>query len=334
MWFQELTGFREESPEQVRSNLAVAGDSMTSRVNGRSMICGRLETPSLAELRSLAQQVPISSGNLKVSEVTGDVKLLHADAANAGALLQVASQFNLLEMISPQFGPEQGVDQYDQDLTQGPACAVAAGAGTIYRSYFALVNGQTGQSSDNQIDCLQDFGTALGNDEERLWHMQNGYALPSAAGLEEVSRRIKAMSEDDRDRLREKLRIGIQWDTQVTIGGCEHLVTQAYCSALPVAYSKLPKDSWKEFAQLVLEASYEATLCAAALNLARTGNNKVYLTLLGGGVFGNDITWIISAARRALEMYSDTGLDVAFVSYRGSNPHVRELCEHRSSQSD
>jgi hypothetical protein len=318
MWFQELTGFKEESPEQVRANLEVAGNTMTSRVNGRSVICGRLETPSLAELRSLTRSGPTYSGDLKVSEVTGDVKLLHADTANAGALFQVASQFNLLEMISPQVGPEQGVGRYDQDLTQGPACAVAAGAGTIYRTYFAEVNGQTGQSSGNQIDCLQDFGTALGNDEERLWRMQNGYALPSVAGLEEVSLRIKAMSEDDRDRLREKLKIGIQWDTQVTIGDCKHLVTQAYCSALPVAYSKLPKDSWKEFAQLVLEASYEATLCAAVLNFARTGNNRVYLTLLGGGVFGNDMSWIVSAARRALEMHSGTGLDVAFVSYRGS----------------
>lgn len=77
---------------------------------------------------------------------------MHIDSANARALFQVASQFNLLEMVSPNRTPEQGVGIYDFDLTQGPACAVAAGAGTIYRNYFVLVNGQIGQSTANQLD--------------------------------------------------------------------------------------------------------------------------------------------------------------------------------------
>jgi len=38
-----------------------------------------------------------------------DVQSLHAAASNAGALFQVASQFNLLEMMSPEVTPEQGV---------------------------------------------------------------------------------------------------------------------------------------------------------------------------------------------------------------------------------
>jgi len=37
-----------------------------------------------------------------------------------------------------------------------------------------------------------------------------------------------------KEDLRGKLKIGLQWDPQVTLAGCEHLVTQAYCSALPV----------------------------------------------------------------------------------------------------
>ena len=32
MWFEDLTGFIEESPEQVRANLEVRGTTMTSRV--------------------------------------------------------------------------------------------------------------------------------------------------------------------------------------------------------------------------------------------------------------------------------------------------------------
>lgn len=75
-------------------------------------------------------------------------------AQNAGALFQVASQFNLLEMQSHHNTPESGVGIYGSDSTQGPACAIASGAGTIYRNYFVPVNGQIGQSKDNQIDCL------------------------------------------------------------------------------------------------------------------------------------------------------------------------------------
>lgn len=325
MWFEELTGFTEHSPAQVRSNLELNGNSITSRINGNTFICGRLETPSLAELRSarLAGQVP--SGRISIREAVSDTRALHTDPANAGALFQVASQFNLLEMMSPDYTPEHGIDSYEFDPTQGPACAIAAGAGTIYRNYLVKVNGQTGQSADNQIDCLRDIGNTLGNNGGRLWRMQNGYALASGTGLAEISARLSAMSRHELDGLRRKLRIGIQWDTQVTIRDCRHLVSQVYGSALPVAYSGHANESWEKFARFVLEASYEATLWAGLINYARTGNNKVYLTLLGGGAFGNDEDWIIAAIERALELFFHVPLDVAIVSYRSSKPPVEKL---------
>jgi hypothetical protein len=62
----------------------------------------------------------------------------------------------------------------------------------------------------------------------------------------------------------------------------------AYCSALPVAYCRHPSHMWAAFARLVLEASYEATICAAILNASSTGNNRSFLTLVGGGAFGNE----------------------------------------------
>jgi len=325
MWFANLTGFKEESSKQVQANLDVSGSTMTSRVNGQSWNCGQLETPTLADFRSRAQNTTNTSGQLKVREVVGDVKSLHLDAVNAGALFQVASQFNLLEMPGPNVTPEDGVGGYEGDHTQGPACAVAAGAGTIYRNYFAEVNGQIGQSSGNQIDCLKEFGDALGNHDEQLWKMQNGYALATETGLAEISDRIKSMTDDERDKLRQALRIGIHWDTQVTLNGCSHLVSHAYCSALPVGYSRLPSELWKEFAQLVLEASYEATLHAGLLNFGKTGNNSVFLTLVGGGVFGNDSDWILAAIQRAADLFANTALDVSVVSYGRSNPVVREL---------
>ena len=325
MWFEELTGFSEQSPEQVRENITLEGNALKSRVNGRMFVCGRLETPSLSELRKLVQSNRYKTGKISVREVVADVQKLHTDESNAGSLFQVASQFNLLEMTSPGVTPERGVGIYQYDRTQGPACAVAAGAGTIYRNYFAVVNGQIGQSEKNQINCLADIGAALDNSESSLWEMRNGYALATHNGLMQISNQLRESSENDLDRLRRRLRIGIQWDTQVTLNGASHLVTQAYCSALPVAYSRHSSNLWAEFAQLVLEASYEATICTAILNSVRNGNNKVFLTLLGGGAFGNETIWITKAIERALKLYKNAALDVSIVSYGSSNQYIQEL---------
>jgi hypothetical protein len=289
------------------------------------MVCGRLETPSLAELRERVRSDARGGGNLSVREVVADVQALHADVSHAGALFQVASQFNLLEMVSPSVTPEHGVGIYENDHTQGPSCAIAAGAGTIYRNYFAPVNGHIGQSERNQIDCLIDLGRGLGNSDNRLWQMRNGYALASRSGLIEIANRLRAVSEDERDELRTLLRIGIQWDTQVTLKAYTHRVSQAYCSALPIAYSTHPPALWEDFARLVLEASYEATICPAILNGRSTGNNRVFLTLLGGGAFGNETHWITEGIKRALKLYNDWNIEVVIVSYGVSKRYVRQL---------
>jgi hypothetical protein len=330
MWFRRLTGFHEESPEHVRENISVDREHLTSKVNGRSYRFGKLETPSLGDLRSQAGAGGSRAGKTSVREVVADTKDLHRDAANAGALFQVASQFNLLEMVSPDVTPEMGVARYGTDPTQGPACAVAAGAGTIYRNYFVPVRGQTGQTARNQIDCLEEVGAALGNSDNRLWQMRNGYALVTREGLEKIAGRLEAASDAERDDLRQLLRIGIQWQTEVTIAESGHTVSQAFCSALPVAYSPHRRELWAPFALLVLEAAYEATLCAGVLNRDSQGNNTVFLTLVGGGAFGNDPQWIASAIRRAVGCHRDSGLDIRIVSYRRSNPQVQALVEQCS----
>jgi len=55
------------------------------------------------------------------------------------------------------------------------------------------------------------------------------------------------------------------------------------------------------------------------------GNNRLFLTLLGGGAFGNDTDWIIGAIQRALNLYKQADLDVAIVSYGSSNPYIQQL---------
>ncbi|MEZ4317825.1 MAG: hypothetical protein R3F61_09985 [Myxococcota bacterium] len=344
MWFETLMGFAEMSPSQVREKISVSGDRMTSSANGRSYGCGTLGIPSLAELRAELAKAP-RKGTPTLRQVVGDARALHADPANANATFQAASQFNLLEMVSPDVHPEEGVGIYENDRTQGPACAVSCGAGTIYRNYFVPVDGQIGQSKLHQIDCLKGVGDLLGNREPRsrrdepgsptaaavrersLWRMQNGYALLTEEGRTHTSSHIRGLDEAGRDALRAALRVGVHRDVEVTLPGAGHHVTQVYGAALALGYGEGKPADWEPLARVVLEASYEATLIAAALNAAKAGNELVLLTLIGGGVFRNDPAWILGAIERALKTPGLGALDVAIVAYRTADPQVTALVD-------
>jgi hypothetical protein len=331
MWFEELVGFPERDGADVRARLRIEGEEMVSTANGRRMRCGSLELASLGDLRSRTTGLGGGSTQLSMREVVGDAGALHRDERNAGAVFQAASQFNLLEMVSPEVTPEAGIAGYQHDPTQGPACAVACGAGTILRNYFVEVNGRIGQSADHQIDCLADVAAHLfgATDDDGVvgpgWVMRNGYAMFDAEGLERVDARLASMSADEIDEVRSHLRVGVHHDVEVTSAPSGHVVTQVYCSALPVAYNPLPSAGFERFARLVLEAAYEATLRVGALNAARTGNSTVFLTMLGGGVFGNDMAWIVDAIDRACTVAAELPLDVAIVSFRSASPAVAEL---------
>ncbi|CAA6801101.1 MAG: PMID: 11759840 [uncultured Sulfurovum sp.] len=221
MWLKNLTGF-QESKDAIYQNIIVKENKLKSLANGKEYHYGTLENPSLKELREKVKNSHAKKRKLKLRAIQADVKALHLDPSNKNALFQVASQFNLLEMIGPNVTPEQGIECYEHDHTQGPICAICCGVGTIYRNYFAKVNGQIGQSTNNQIDCLADIVKALGNENNQLWEMRNGYALLKEDGLHVINEQLKQMSHD---ALREKLRIGVQWDTQVTLDGSEHRVS-------------------------------------------------------------------------------------------------------------
>jgi hypothetical protein len=184
-WFEKLTGFAELDYESTQKRLVVEGDQLVSTANDKRYGIGSLTLEPLSELR---WRVSIPDGaRTSVRCIAADVGELHAQPEYSRTLFQVASQFNLLEMIGPDVTPEDGVTRYAYDHTQGPTCAMAAGAATIYRNYLVPVDGQIGQTRDRQLDGLTDVGTALSAALDRpvaeLWAMRNGYALCTRAGL-------------------------------------------------------------------------------------------------------------------------------------------------------
>lgn len=321
-WFEKLVGFREAAVPDVTEHLHLDGEYITSRMNGRRIRHGRFEILRVGELRSRVDRLRLVGDIPSVREVVADAKSLHRDPANAHALFQVASQFNALEMVGPGVTPESGITQYEHDRTQGPACAMSCGGGIIYRNYLVPIGREKGQTTFRQLNLLSGVSDALGVDIP----LRNGYALPSTAQLQEINRRLADMSDQKRDQVRSQFAIGLHWNSEVTLDGAGHVVSQAYCSAMPIAYSSADTAVWEPLARLTLEAAYEATLIAAVVNAYGNGNRLVYLTLLGGGAFGNPTAWIIAAIERALRLTMREDLDVAIVSYGRSNPEIQRLC--------
>lgn len=330
-WFERLTGFTEGTYEVTRAKLAVEGLQLRSLVNDRRYGIGTFEMVSLADLRDRVRTRGSLAGHFKVSTVNGDVGPLHRAPEFTGALFQVASQFNMLEMPGPSVTPEAGVTGYANDHTQGPACAMAAGAATIFRNYFVPVGGRLGQTSAVQLNGLADVGASLalelGADVETLWAMRNGYALCTEAGLGKVATLLASASEERKQSLSGMLRLGLHSNVEVTsmpeTKGPN--VSQLFCSALPLNGSRIPKRQWAPFAQMILDSAYEATVLAGVLNARSGGSNVVLLTRLGGDAFGNDDRWIDASMRRAVELAKDFALEVRIVCFTAPTPEESRL---------
>lgn len=323
MWFESLFGVPEADGASVRRQFRVDGDRLVAP-NGRRFGIGRFSTPSLGDLRATARSVG-RPGEVRVThQVIGDVLELHAVPDNAGDLFQVASQFNCLEFPSPNVVPEDGVTGYAHDPTQGPACSLAAAAATVYRNYFAMVDGRPGQSRDRQLDTLADLARRLGSDGQ-YWTMRNGYVESDHARLDALRR---ALTQHRTEDLRDAVRVGLQTRVEVTfaqrfvVPETPTYVSQAFCAAVPCGYAPaVPTAAWAPLACLVLEAAYEATLWAAIRDGATgEGSGRVWLTLVGGGVFANEPEWITGAIRRAVDVVQGYELDVRVAHYGERNP--------------
>eukprot|EP00992_Anisonema_acinus_P011947 TRINITY_DN7785_c0_g1_i1.p1 TRINITY_DN7785_c0_g1~~TRINITY_DN7785_c0_g1_i1.p1 ORF type:complete len:392 (+),score=88.97 TRINITY_DN7785_c0_g1_i1:60-1178(+) len=353
-WFSKLFGFIEETGtlanyKNTKDRFAIEegphGVTLLlkdpSKVS-RKFRCGRFETPTLGDLRNRAlaalKAQPELAGTLTYNhEKTFDVMADTALPERKNAVFQVASQFNCLEFPSSHVTPEAGVTPYVYDNTQGPACAVAAAPATVYRNYFARVGDQEGQTAEHQINNLDQLEQRV---KAPYWKVSNGYTFPG--DMEAFRKLSEALPSTGptRDELRDAIKIGVQFDVEVTNATRDEPlppektseVTQVFCSAVSCSYSGLGATEWEPLALLVLEAAYEATLWAGVLNHAAhrsPSSRQVYLTKVGGGVFGNKTEWIASAIGRACTVLQkhNAALDVILYHFRAVNEAEREMYE-------
>ncbi|KAK3251577.1 hypothetical protein CYMTET_39096 [Cymbomonas tetramitiformis] len=314
-WFPATFGFEELSFSDTRKQFTIdEANILTSKSTGQSFLVGPFECLSTNELRIRLQQLNKADralGPATFHNIADNVRSLHQDPKNSGALFQVASQFNCLEMVGPSISPQDGISRYSRDPTQGPACALACPAATLFRNYFVSGHGQ----AKKQLDLLDEAAQILQNDKYGYWDMMNGYCLPrTTQSMAQIGASL-SLAPDLASAVRSAIKVGVHWNTEVA--NHQHQVCQVFCSALPVAYSKAtPSSDWEPFATLVLEAAYECTLAVASyLALQRGQRVTVYLTCLGGGAFGNRVQWILKALSRALLVYQDSPLDIKLVHF-------------------
>jgi hypothetical protein len=120
-WFSNLFGFVELDFDATRNKFRFDPESnvLLSLENDKTFYVGPFECPSVKELHDRLPEPPRSDlGKLVMKDLVGDVRTLHFEKRNNGAVFMVASQFNALEMVGPGVSPEHGITDYIKDQTQ------------------------------------------------------------------------------------------------------------------------------------------------------------------------------------------------------------------------
>ncbi|HEX4934307.1 MAG TPA: hypothetical protein VFV33_14050 [Gemmatimonadaceae bacterium] len=256
---------------------------------GRSWKAGRFEIPMIWALRKRAAAHP-REGKARLFVLYGerpptDIGALQAFAP-AKTLFQAASQFNCLEAPGAHVVP---VASYLHDPTQGPRASVSAFPGTFVRHYAApSTDGRrfTQEEGGEQVDLLMDVCTPE-IAEVRSGYLRDAYVHDLEAFTESLEQRFDAIRVGVHDGV--EVALGYNWD-----GGVDApppVIAQVFTSTLAAGgYSRLAGNTtaYHVVCRYLLRAAYLGTLLAARA----LGKDRVVLTLIGGGVFGNPVPLI------------------------------------------
>lgn len=297
---------------------------------GKPLCCGAFKTYSIKELREMAnaqmQTCPLTTAGkgtfsailyYNLTSRCFDVEALQAAPANRDAVFQVASNFNALETIhADQDFEQQALIDYIHDHTQGPAASLSALPGLVLRRYLLHYNptlpfNTWGQTVDNQVNFLHALPTNV------LTMSRAGYAKLAPNGW----LRSRPMPTAE---LYEQIQVGVHTDVQVTAGkelgndqqlliaDQEQHINQVFTAAFDMANTNhqfRTEPTACSWAQSIIDAAYEGTILSAIAH----GKKRVFLTMVGGGVFGNKTTWPSKAMMRMHNIIIKSGLEVVLI---------------------
>ena len=260
--------------------------------SGNKRHCGIFISPTLDEIIHFIENSEISRGSLSYEIKSGiNVVDLHLNAED-GEIIQGASQFNALEMMSPYAKPKDGVSIYIQDVTQGPRLSMMALPAVIYRNYHFI------KENKKQFNALE----LLNLEHKNGYLLWNDNPEKIEENIKENYRKIKipSMCFTQVD--------GIDYDYHhVTYHNRDKLIHQIFSSSAPFdAYGNGGnKDSQLNIIKYILKAQYMGVIgTGLILNSLKKKNRPIHLTLVGGGVFNNPLEIIHSAIHEAMDFYS------------------------------
>lgn len=255
-----------------------------------------------------------------------DIRVLQADSNNKGAFFQVASTKHVLEGSS--WHPDVLLSSMLSTPVQGEWAAISAAGATIYRKYFMPIENDLKQRWSEFFHWSSSYNPALYN----LFHeIQN--KVPSVG-----NQNYKYDAND-------KNLMGIFTHSDIYVTNLvqadrtmesiplekEQKITQIFNAAHDLrdylfSDDGLPSEQVIQFAKMVLAGMYEGTIKSAYYQSVNSihkdpnlfpGRKKLYLTLLGGGSFRNDIGWIadVFEADAFINFIKKSGLEINLIYY-------------------
>jgi len=328
----QITGYPETClSRSVNNDLYLFQDASShffiKTSNNKLFRCGHFQAKPLSDLentwKSLAHP---GKGSFSLFKGQGtrtkkgffliDIGAQQAAPENCGATFQIASNFNCLEFVNNQDSAKNGITKYIYDKTQGPEASISAAPATLLRNYFLP-----------EINLLDYFD---GNNKIPHIPVINGYISLSKNNVATLS--VKTLK-----KYADWIKIGIHSSVQVTTGLCKNnmlticknpqqQVNQIFTATIDLGrtsgsthWKLMQKKSCTKkleiFARMLLRAAYRGTILTAAQIAAQKenplpGKNKVYLTMIGGGVFQNKEKWIIDSIVACKNIIQESGLNV------------------------
>lgn len=324
-WFLNIFGFRE-SVENVYKyiNCKTIGDNviMRSEANGRQFNTGNFSIRNVSSFNFTKRgggklNIIIGTENVKQRKDLIDVLLSQSLPENDGATYLAASNFNALEFTSSMETARKGITNYAFDYTQGPYCALAAPQSALYRNYFLPVGNGIGQI-ENEINLLSSTPIKVLHGYAQIGEKDLAILESLRFDWDNLSNYNVAVHRNNQLVMSRG-----EKQTLVLVPDTNRIIHHVYAAAFDFSYSVIDTPFTRYIASNLLEAQYRCAILSAWENYLlcpdRLGSNKLYLTLLGGGVFKNSHQSIAEAIKKCAQLIIDSGLEVNIVCYSPSS---------------
>lgn len=309
-------------------------DSRLEFINGYTFInnttykptpIGIFRTLSLMELRQSqldksekkleSQSCPLEVWeNIDIGELQSRIK------TSDKAMVQVASNFNCLEVPSKYMPPHYGnlIEKAHKDSTQGPAACFGPLAAYLYRAHFyEFSDGSLGQTGENQINLLEDASNYFGFPPNGKFELRGDEDMIES--IDEVTSLIKIGLHSDAAIIFGRTKSGLS----ILLDQPYPLIDQVFSASLNLNdYGKrTSKSNLIKICRTLLRSAYESVYLTAIQRKRKI----LYLTLIGGGVFSNPVKIILEEIVRSHKLYADhpkSCLKKVVLCVYGSNPKI------------